>query len=135
MSHIWLFHYHHSSSSKNNIINIISNIIFALLLLLFLFFLLLLLLLVGKCDTNLQERPEGEFGELQICQPDLSAGNSISHRFLLEKLVVHSYQGIFRLNIRKSFFTEGVIKHLNRLPRKKVEVASLDIFKTHRCGA
>jgi len=44
-------------------------------------------------------------------------------------------KGRFRLDVRKKFFTMGVVRPCNRFPREDVDAPSLEVYKARLDGA
>ncbi|KAK4826378.1 hypothetical protein QYF61_008049, partial [Mycteria americana] len=81
-----------------------------------------------KLVKGLEHKADGDLGlfslEKRRLRGDLIA---LGDRTRRNSLKLH--QGRFRLDIRKFFFTERVIKPWNRLPREVIESPSLEVFK------
>jgi len=66
------------------------------------------------------------------------AGEGLFTRACCNRTSVNGFklkEGMFRLDIRKKFFTMRVVRHWNRLSREAVDAPSLAVFKARLDGA
>lgn len=55
----------------------------------------------------------------------------LPNKWQKEEIFFQVVLGRFRLDTKKNFFTSGVVREWNRLPREVVELPSLEVFKRH----
>ncbi|KAK4831814.1 hypothetical protein QYF61_019244, partial [Mycteria americana] len=87
-----------------------------------------------------KRRLQGDFTEAfqYIKEAYKKDGESLFTRTCSDRTRGNSFklkEGRIRLDIRKTFFMLGVVRHWNRLPREGVDAPSLEVFKARLDGA